>query len=58
MIMKGGQYEGKELNEVPDSYLNWLTNQKSYHLWYKKSEREEIAKRLAATPKLKPPKFW
>ena len=56
--MKGGQYEGKELNEVTDSYLNWLTNQKSYHLWYKKSEREEIAKRLAATPKLKPPKFW
>lgn len=56
--MKEGKYKGKELWQVPDNYLVWLTNQKSYHSWYNKEERQQIALRISAMPKLKPPKFW
>ncbi len=58
MTIKEGKYKGMDINQVPDNYLLWLSNQPSYGKKYKKAEREEIAKRLAVMPKPKPPKFW
>jgi len=50
MIIKDGKYKGMDINQVPDNYLLWLSNQPSYGKKYKKAEREEIAKRLAVMP--------
>ena len=58
MIIKDGKYKGMDVNQVPDNYLLWLSNQPSYGKKYKKAEREEIAKRLSVMPKQKLPKFW
>ncbi len=58
MTIKEGIYKGKHISQVPDNYLLWLSNQVSYTKKYNQQERDEISKRLANTPKLKPPKFW
>lgn len=58
MTIKEGVYKGKDISQVPDNYLLWLSNQVSYAKNYNQLERDEISKRLSIAPKLKPPKFW
>lgn len=45
MILNFGKYRGKDIAEVPDTYLDWLMGE----TWFvKKKDSEEVAKELAA----------
>lgn len=52
--IKEGKYKGYAIDQVPDNYLLWMTNQKSFSKDYNQETRDKIFTRLSNRPKKAP----